>query len=295
MKVSILGEGVWGKAVGKLLLAQQHEVKFVHHQEKKWAQTNPDFVFIALPVQSIRETLAHFPVPHVPILNLSKGMEISTGYRVSEIVKEMWKEERVATLSGPNFASEISQGLPATCVIASPDEKLAQQFQSLLHQPTFRTYSSTDLIGVEIGGALKNIYAVAGGICLGLQLGENSFAGLITRCLAEMTRIGVQLGSRAETFSGLSGVGDLLLTATSEQSRNHRVGKLLAEGKALEEILTLVGGVAEGVPTTKSVYLNATIPLDSKPIVTEIYRILYEQKPLAQAIRDLLERTQKSE
>jgi glycerol-3-phosphate dehydrogenase (NAD(P)+) len=204
-------------------------------------------------------------------------------------------ETRVGALSGPTFAAEIAAGQPATCTIAAASDELAREFQSILHQPSFRTYRSADLIGVELGGALKNIYAIAGGACHGLKLGENSLAGLITRCLAEMTRIGVQLGARAETFAGLSGIGDLILTATSPQSRNFRCGTLLAQGQSMKKILPQLGGVCEGVPTTRSVFLNDAIPAETKPIVTQLHAVLYEGVPPREAVRNLLGRAARDE
>jgi glycerol-3-phosphate dehydrogenase (NAD(P)+) len=214
---------------------------------------------------------------------------------VSEIITEAWNEPRVAALSGPTFASEIAAGLPAICTIAARDEKLAQEFQAVVHQPTFRAYTSDDLVGVELGGALKNIYAIAGGACHGLKLGENSLAGLITRCLAEMTRIGVQAGARPETFAGLSGIGDLILTATSAQSRNFRFGTMLAQGLSTEEILPQLGGVCEGVPTTRAVFLNRAIPAESKPIATQLHAVLYEGVPPSEAVKNLLSRAARDE
>jgi len=148
---------------------------------------------------------------------------------------------------------------------------------------------------VELGGALKNIYAIAGGTCHGLRLGQNSLAGLITRCLAEMTRIGVQAGARAETFAGLSGLGDLLLSATSEQSRNFRFGTLLAQGLSMEQILPKLGGVCEGVPTIRSVYLNNSIPVDSKPIATQLHAVLYKGIAPSVAVKNLLGRAARDE
>jgi glycerol-3-phosphate dehydrogenase (NAD(P)+) len=231
----------------------------------------------------------------VPVLSLSKGLEIKTGERVSQIITEAWNEPRVAALSGPTFAAEIAAGLPAICTIAAQDEQLAKEFQAIFHHSSFRTYSSGDLIGVELGGALKNIYAIAGGACHGLKLGQNSLAGLLTRCLAEMTRIGVQAGARAETFAGLSGIGDLMLTATSEQSRNFRFGSLLAQGLSVEEILPRLGGVCEGLPTTRSVHLNSAIPADSKPIVTQLHAVLYEGISIGKAVKNLLGRAARDE
>ncbi len=295
MNILILGHGAWGRAIGGVVERLKHQVTFVGHADTTWPAVKPDYILLALPVQHVRETLERFPSPGVPVLSLSKGLEITTGERVSQIVTDVWKEPRVAALSGPTFASEIAAGLPAICTIAAQDENLAKEFQAILHQPSFRTYSSGDLIGVELGGALKNIYAIAGGACHGLKLGQNSLAGLLTRCLAEMTRIGVHAGAKAETFAGLSGIGDLMLTATSEQSRNFRFGSLLAQGLTVEEILPQLGGVCEGLPTTRSVHLNSAIPADSKPIITHLHAVLYEGMPPAKAVKNLLSRAARDE
>jgi glycerol-3-phosphate dehydrogenase (NAD(P)+) len=295
MNIIILGHGAWGAAIGGVIGRLGHEVIFVGHEDKAWPAAKADYVLVALPVQHVRETLGHFSSPSVPVLSLSKGLEIATGKRVSEIISEAWNEPRVATLSGPTFASEIAAGLPAICTIAAQDEELAREFQGILHQPSFRAYTSGDLIGVELGGALKNIYAIAGGACHGLKLGQNSLAGLLTRCLAEMTRIGVHAGAKAETFSGLSGIGDLMLTATSEKSRNFSFGTMLAQGLAVEEILPQLGGVCEGFPTTRSVHLNSAIPADSKPIVTQLHAVLYEGMSPAKAVKNLLSRAARDE
>jgi len=295
MNIIILGRGAWGSAIGGVVERLNHQVTFVGHADPAWPAVKPDYVLVALPVQHVRETLGHFPPPGVPVLSLSKGLEIETGERVSEIITEVWHEPRVAALSGPTFASEIAAGLPAICTIAAEDEQLAKEFQAILHQPSFRTYSSGDLTGVELGGALKNIYAIAGGACHGLKLGQNALAGLLTRCLAEMTRIGVQAGAKAETFAGLSGIGDLMLTATSKQSRNFRFGSLLAQGLTVEEILPQLGGVCEGFPTTLSVHLNSAIPTDSKPIVTQLHAVLYEGMSPGKAVKNLLGRAARDE
>jgi glycerol-3-phosphate dehydrogenase (NAD(P)+) len=295
MNIVILGRGAWGNAIGAVVERLKHQVTLVGHTDAAWPAIKPNYVLVALPAQHVRETLGHFPSPGVPVLSLSKGLEITTGERVSQIITEAWNEPRVAALSGPTFASEIAAGLPAICTIAAQDEQLAKEFQAILHQPNFRTYSSGDLIGVELGGALKNIYAIAGGACHGLKLGQNSLAGLLTRCLAEMTRIGVHAGAKTETFAGLSGIGDLMLTATSEQSRNFRFGSLLARGLSVEEILPQLGGVCEGLPTTRSVHLNSAIPADSKPIVTHLHAVLYEGMPIDKAVKGLLTRAARDE
>jgi glycerol-3-phosphate dehydrogenase (NAD(P)+) len=295
MNIVILGHGAWGTAIGQVAGRLGHRTVHVAHGDSAWPGPTPDYVLLALPVQHVRETLKRLPRPGVPVLSLSKGLEIASGRRVSEIVTEVWDEPRVGVLSGPTFAAEIAAGQPATCTVAALDEELCRAFQAILHQPSFRIYRSSDLIGVELGGALKNIYAIAGGACHGLKLGENSLAGLITRCLAEMTRLGVQAGARAETFSGLSGIGDLILTATSSQSRNFRFGTMLAQGLAMDEILPKLGGVCEGVPTTKSVFLNDAMPADSKPIVTQLHAVIYEGKSPAEAVRHLLGRAARDE
>jgi glycerol-3-phosphate dehydrogenase (NAD(P)+) len=296
MKITILGRGAWGRAISTLVQQLGHDVDFASHRDGGWRSPDqPDYVLLALPVQHVRETLKHFAPPNAPVLSLSKGLEITTGERVSQIVTDVWGETRVGALSGPTFAGEIVAGLPAVCTIAAADEKLAEEFQAILHQPSFRTYRTTDLLGVELGGALKNIYAIAGGACAGLNLGQSSLAGLLTRCLAEMTRIGVQAGARAETFSGLSGMGDLLLTATSEQSRNFRCGLLLAQGLTLDKILPQLDGVCEGVPTARAVHLDKLIPEDSKPIVTQLHAVLYEGVPPREAVKNLLSRAARGE
>jgi glycerol-3-phosphate dehydrogenase (NAD(P)+) len=296
MKITILGRGAWGRAISTLAEKLGHEVTLASHSDSGWpAGHRPDYVLLALPVQHVRETLRRFEPPGAPVLSLSKGLEITTGERVSQIVTEAWNEPRVGALSGPTFAGEIAAGLPATCTIAADDEQLAAAFQSILHQGSFRIYTTTDLRGVELGGALKNVYAIAGGACAGLRLGQNAIAGLLTRCLAEMTRIGVQAGARAETFSGLSGMGDLLLTATSEQSRNFRCGLALAQGQPLDKILAQLNGVCEGVPTARAAHLDQSIPEDSKPIVTQLHAVLYEGVPPRKAVKNLLSRAPREE
>ena len=288
MKACVLGAGQWGKAVGHLLERNGHAVEYRHHGDRAWP-AGTELVALALPVQHIRESLAQLPAPGVPVLSLSKGLEIATGSRVTEIVGQVWGEGEYGTLSGPNFAAEIARNLPAAAVVAASREELAEWFQQALHQPSFRLYRSTDLVGVELGGALKNVYAVAAGICAGLKLGENAFAALVTRCLAEMTRIGVSLGGRPETFAGLSGVGDLLLTAGSIQSRNYRIGLELALGKNLETALAETG-VAEGVATARSLHQMATVPASEKPVADRIHAVLFEGLPPLRAVADLQER-----
>ncbi len=294
MKIALLGAGAWGRVIADLLRRQGHEVGVHHHTDRGWNGAF-DGVVLGVPVQHVRETIKRFPPLGVPTLSLCKGLEIGTDCRVSQMIEEEWGTDRIAALSGPTFASEMEKGLPATAVIAAERESDAEFFQTLLHQPSFRLYRSTDLVGVEMGGALKNVYAVAGGICAGLSLGESAWAGLLTRCLAEMTRLGMAEGGRAETFAGLSGVGDLMLTASSPLSRNFRIGQALAAGSSLEEALGSVGGVAEGVMTAKALGENCKVNVGAKPVAMQVYAILYEKKSPAQAVRELMERARTTE
>ncbi|HEY8965416.1 MAG TPA: NAD(P)H-dependent glycerol-3-phosphate dehydrogenase [Candidatus Methylacidiphilales bacterium] len=290
MKVGILGAGKWGTAMAEVLKRNGHETAFRHHGDaaQGWPE-GIDFLVLAIPVQAMRATLQAFPAPGVPVLSLSKGLEVGTGRRVSEIVAEVWPGAEAGALSGPNFASEIAAGLPAAAVVAAESAALAERFQNLIHHRSFRLYRSTDLRGVELGGALKNVYAIAAGLCVGMKLGHNAYAALLTRCLAEMARTGVRLGGKAETFAGLSGVGDLLLTSGSEMSRNYRVGHLLSQGRDLASILAEVG-VAEGVETARSLYGLAAVPADAKPVACQVHAILFEGVPPRQAVAELMER-----
>ncbi|TFE68204.1 NAD(P)H-dependent glycerol-3-phosphate dehydrogenase [Methylacidiphilum caldifontis] len=289
MKIGILGQGRWGKTIKKLLEENHFKPLSFHHTDTDWKE-KLDCLCVVIPVQHVRETLSHFPHPQCPVISLSKGLEVSTGKRVTEIIKDIWKNAKVGALSGPNFSEEISAGLPAASVVAAEEENLGKFFQNIFHSKRFRVYRSTDLIGVELGGALKNIYAIAGGLCYGLKLGENAHASLLTRSLSEMTRLGIAAGGKAETFFGLSGVGDLLLTASSMKSRNFRLGTRLASGIPLNEATSLESSVIEGLPTTLSVQRSFLFSKQKKPIADEIYRILYENKKIHESVLDLLER-----
>ncbi|ACD82242.1 NAD(P)H-dependent glycerol-3-phosphate dehydrogenase [Candidatus Methylacidiphilum infernorum] len=289
MKIGILGQGRWGITIKKLLEENNYEVLGFHHTDTSWG-AKLDCLCVALPVQHIRETLFRFPSPRCPVISLSKGLEIGTGKRASEIIKDVWKDAIVGALSGPNFSEEILAGLPAASVVAAEEVNLGKFFQNIFHSKRFRVYRSTDLVGVELGGALKNIYAIAGGLCYGLKLGENAHASLLTRSLSEMTRLGTAAGGKTETFFGLSGVGDLLLTASSMKSRNFRLGARLASGVSLNEATAMEPTVIEGLPTTISVYKSRLFAQQKKPIADEIYRILYENKKIHESVVDLLER-----
>ncbi len=291
MNIEVIGQGAWGKALAILL---EHNGNIVHRWKRSLPTEHPanlDAVLIAVPSRYVDETLRKFPAPGVPIISSVKGMEPEHSRMVHEIVLELWCEERFAVLAGPNFAEEIIQGKPAAAVTASCDERLARMVQRLFNQPNFRVYLSTDPVGVQLGGALKNVYALAVGACDALGYGENARAGLLTRCLAEMTRVGTALGGRQDTFAGLSGVGDLILTCYSDMSRNRRFGKWLAQGRSFREVIAKLGGVAEGVTTVRALRERCRTLGVPAPIIESIYAAIYQRRSLAEVIRELLEST----
>ena len=256
-------------------------------------------VIFAVPTLAIRseaEKLKAAGIPNdVPLLTCAKGIERNTGERMSEILREIFPHNPIAVLTGPNHAEEIANDLVTCAVIASEDAQLAAELQQLFTLPYFRSYTSNDLAGAEIGGAVKNVYAIAAGMAHGLGLGDNAVAALVTRALAEMTRLGTALGGNPETFSGLSGVGDLIVTCFSEHSRNHRVGLALGKGQSLEQAVQSLGMVAEGVPNTLSIHDAARKAGVRTPILDAVYSVLYENKQAAAAMHELLNRDPRPE
>ncbi len=228
-------------------------------------------------------------------LSCTKGIELSTGKRMSEVLAEVLPGPCPAVLTGPNHAEEVSQRLATAAVIACGEEDKALALQSSFNLPWFRIYTSDDLIGAEWSGAMKNPYAIAAGIARGLRLGDNAIAALITRALAEMVRMVTSIGGRAETCQGLAGVGDLMATCYSEHSRNHRVGKLLGEGMSLSDIIASTRMVAEGVPNTASLHQAAKHHGVRTPLLDEIYAILHQGKPVKDAMHSLLSRDPRPE
>ena len=202
---------------------------------------------------------------------------------------------RLGVLSGPSFAKEVADGVPTAVTVAAEEVETARVFQEVFFTERFRVYTSTDVVGLELGGPLKNIVAIAAGICDGLGYGTNTRAALITRGLAEITRMGVKMGANPLTFSGLAGLGDLVLTCTGDLSRNRTVGLLLGQGKGLPEILEEMDMVAEGVKTARSAWLLAQKIGVDMPILEQVYKVIYENKPCAAAVKDLLARDQKEE
>ncbi len=257
-----------------------------------------DLCVAAVPTVYLRTTLqplANIIPVGLPLLSLAKGVENDTFERPTEILAELWGSERLAVLSGPSHAEEVSRGLPTSLVAASGDLDLARWVQQCFTTERFRVYTNLDVVGVELAGALKNVIAIAAGIGDGLGFGDNAKAALLTRGLVEIARFGVALGAEHTTFFGLAGLGDLMTTCFSPHGRNRRVGQRLAAGESLDDILTGTPMVAEGVYTARSVHARAQRMGVEMPITDEVYRVLYEGKPPLQAVQDLMLRRPKHE
>jgi len=274
-------------------------VSFFHDLEE--AVKAAQVVFVAVPSKFCRQIFNQL-APHLSsqqmIVSLTKGIEEKSLKRMSEIMEEIFSTRfspKIAVLSGPSFAQEVADQHPTAVVIASEDIALAQRIQHLISSVSFRAYTSQDIIGVELAGALKNVIAIAAGILDSLQFGSNSMAALITRGLYEITRLGMKLGAKRETFSGLAGIGDLVLTCTGKLSRNRYLGSELGKGKSLKEIVSRMKMVAEGITTTLSARLLAQREEVEMPICEEVYQVLYNNKNPQQAVQDLMTRRLKEE
>ncbi|ADC88755.1 Glycerol-3-phosphate dehydrogenase (NAD(P)(+)) [Thermocrinis albus DSM 14484] len=307
-RIGVLGGGRWGTALSLHLARQGHQVlvfdiksevveSLRRGQNPYWEDVDTpkgidattellevigfsQVLLLALPVQSIREALKDVDLNGKKVVSASKGLEVETSLRVSQILKEISPHCEVMCLSGPSFAREVAKGLPTAVVLAGEEEESLRYVQSLFFSPYFRVYLSTDLVGVELGGSLKNVVAIACGVSDGLGFGDNARAALITRGLAEMVRLGEKLGAKRETFYGLSGLGDLVLTATSSQSRNYTLGYLLGKGHSLSSALEKIGQVVEGVHTVMAV-VKLSQELDVRaPISYAVYRLLQGEDPL---------------
>jgi glycerol-3-phosphate dehydrogenase (NAD(P)+) len=328
--LAILGAGNWGTTLAVMLAARGHRVRLWEYRPELAADIEkrrenslflpgvplPEKVtvtsdlaaalagvyvcLLAVPSQTMRQVcvkMAPRAEPDILIVSCVKGLEHGSLLRMSQVIKQCLSEKpcRLAALSGPNIASEIAQGMPATAVAAGESQEAAAEAQNLLHSTRYRVYTSSDLPGVELGGALKNIYAIAAGIVDGLGLGANTQGALLTRGLAEMVRLGQALGARAETFSGLSGLGDLVTTCISGRSRNRQVGLKIGQGKSLAEVLEGMTMVAEGVPTTRSAWELARKHGVDMPITGAVHQILFEGKSPREAIGELMAREAKAE
>ena len=263
------------------------------------AARGADLLVLAIPTVYLRDTLTRI-APALrgraqPAVSVAKGLEIATFRRPTEIAREVLGERPLAALSGPSHAEEISRGLPASVVAASADLAFARWVQSLFSTERFRVYTNPDLLGVELAGALKNVIGIAAGISDGLGFGDNAKSALLTRALVELVRFGVAHGAQRATFFGLAGIGDLITTCISPHGRNRRVGELLGRGQKLRDILASMPQVAEGVYTARSVYARAAALGLDLPIMTEVYRVLYEDKDPLTAVQDLMLREPKGE
>ena len=264
------------------------------HEDLGGAVKNAAAIILAVPSHALRSLLKQLK----PLLArdarlawATKGFELETGKLPHQVAYEVLGDRYpVAVLSGPTFAREVGMGLPTAMTIASPDADFAIQLAHSLHAPNFRAYTSTDIVGVEVGGAVKNVLAVGAGLCDGLGFGANTRIALITRGLTEIMRLGVALGAQAETFMGLAGLGDLVLTSTDNQSRNRRFGLALAAGKTVQQALEEIGQVVEGYSAARAVHEVAVREKVDMPIVGGIYRVLYENQPARDVVKDLMTR-----
>ncbi|MGH8750781.1 MAG: NAD(P)H-dependent glycerol-3-phosphate dehydrogenase [Burkholderiales bacterium] len=326
MKLAILGAGAWGSALA-IALAPRHAVSLWVWDPQQLAELKasrrshflPDFsvpspvqfhsgvaaalsqaelALVVAPTQGLRQTLKEIraSAKNIPVILACKGFEPGSPHLPHQVAaQELESGVPIAILSGPSFAQEVAQGLPAALTLASSTGGFVQSAARELHSPKLRIYSSADVMGVAIGGAVKNVMAIAAGICDGLGLGHNARAALITRGLAEITRLGLKLGGKPETFMGLAGAGDLVLTCTGDLSRNRQVGMLLAAGKSLPAILAELGHVAEGVTSTREVLQLANKMKVEMPITRAVNQVLYENIPAKSALQELLSRDPKAE
>ena len=321
MNATVIGTGGWGTALAVLLHGNGHRVTLwgrlpeevdpiLAHRENKMflpgvripdglavtldtkaALRDAEIVVLAVPSHGMRPICRQLGSTDAVLVHVAKGIENQTGARMSEVIAEELKREAVA-LSGPSHAEEVGRGVPTAVVVAGKDAGIAQK---AFMNERFRIYTHDDVAGVEFGGALKNVIAIAAGCCDGIGFGDNTKAALCTRGLAEMARLGVACGARQETFFGLSGVGDLIVTAFSRHSRNRGFGERLGKGETMEQIAGSMKMVAEGVKTAKSALQLAQQRGVDVPITREVHAILYEGKPPKQAVRDLMTREAKPE
>lgn len=327
-QITILGDGGWGTALGLLLVKQGHGVRVwgpfpdyiarlrKEHENKlflpgvplpdalQWtadrneAMNGAELIILASPSKHYRNVLESF-AGRLPatcaLLSVSKGLDAGTHRRLTEVAGEVLGHKPVAVLSGPSLAGEVARGMPTAVVIACADHSRAQAWQTVITSPQFRIYTSEDVVGVELGGTLKNIIAIAAGVGDGLGLGANTRAALMTRGLAEMTRLGVALGARPETFAGLSGLGDLIVTCTSRASRNHSVGERLGRGEKLDDIIGGMHQVAEGVTTCAVAHALAHEHGVRTPIIDEVHAMLHDHRHPAKAMAALMTRDARPE
>lgn len=327
-KISVLGSGSWGLALALLLHNNGHEVLLwsarpENARKLREKRENPDrlpgvrlpdeidvltdleralkdvdvtVLAVASPyIRSAAHKMASFVCRDQKIVNVAKGIEEKTLKTLSEVIEEEIPQGNVAVLSGPSHAEEVGRGLPTTCVISAHTQETAEYLQSIFMSPVFRVYTTPDILGVELGGALKNVIALAAGTADGLGYGDNTKAALITRGITEIGRLGKKMGAQMETFYGLSGIGDLIVTCASKHSRNRKAGYLIGQGYTMEEAMKEVQMVVEGVYSARAARELAEKYEVEMPIITEVNRVLFEGKSAAEAVMDLMLRDKKVE
>ena len=331
MNIAVLGAGSWGTTLAVLLAKKGHKVRLWAHrpefagtlslerENRRYLKGVPfpaslqiaphlqdllswsEMVVTAVPSQALRETILGFrdlDLSGKVLVNVAKGIEIGTGKRMSEVLLEVLPgllSSQVAALYGPSHAEEVSKEQPTTVVASSSSLATAEQVQEVFHTSMFRVYVNTDIIGVEIAGSVKNIIAIAAGISDGIGFGDNAKAAIIPRGMAEISRLCIKLGGEALTISGLAGIGDLVVTCLSRHSRNRYVGEEIGRGRSLDEVISQMNMIAEGVHSSRSVYeLSCSVGVDM-PITRAVYEMLFQQKPVQQAILDLMTRDPKQE
>lgn len=329
--IAVIGAGGWGITLAKLLADKDKEVGLWCHgsdsfhglvteresriylpgiklpasvqitQSLKEAAGNKTLIICAVPSHAVREVItaasSHVSSGAIVVCG-TKGLEEGSLKTMGQVLGDIFGEahkKRLAFLSGPAFAVEVARGLPAAVTVAASEEEIAARIQETFNTHTFRVYTSNDIIGVQMGGVIKNVIAIAAGISDGLGLGQNARAALITRGLAEMTRLAVRMGAQPATLAGLPGLGDLILTCAGDLSRNRKVGIQIAQGKTIQEITDGMRMIAEGIRNTRSVYLLARQLEREMPIVEQMYHVMYHRKQPSEAVRDLLQRSLKPE
>ncbi|HET7626019.1 MAG TPA: NAD(P)H-dependent glycerol-3-phosphate dehydrogenase [Verrucomicrobiae bacterium] len=325
MKVTVLGAGAWGTALARLLQLGNHSVTLWAHrrehiEELRRARANERFlpgielpenlkleadlsgaisgaelVVVAVPSKAFRDVTRRLADFSGVIVSVTKGIEYDSGRTMCGILAENAPRASGVALSGPTFAIEVARGIPTAIVAASKNASAAAEAQQLFNGPAFRVYTSSDILGVELGGALKNVIAIAAGASDGLGFGDNSKAALVTRAISEIRRLGVACGAQVETFTGLSGLGDLMVTCFSRHSRNRAFGERVARGENAAEVAAKTPAVAEGYPTARSAFQLARKHDVVTPVIDEVYGMLYENKDVRQAVRDLMSRDLKAE
>lgn len=326
--VGILGAGSWGTALAMMLNKNGHDVTVwsIDAKEVEMLQTerehksklpgvklpeelkftndlkegmeNKDFLVLAVPsvfTRSTARSMKPYIKPGQKIVNVAKGIEETTLMTLSEQIEEELPEADVAVLSGPSHAEEVGRGLPTTCVVGARTKETAEYLQNAFMNDVFRVYISPDILGIELGGSLKNVIALAAGIADGLGYGDNTKAALITRGIAEITRLGVKMGGKAESFAGLTGIGDLIVTCASVHSRNRKAGVLIGQGKTMQEAMDEVKMVVEGVYSAKAAKALAEKYGESMPIIEQVNLVLFENKDPREAVQELMMREGRTE